>query len=171
MTLTGCSEVTLAPGQSCHLIHSFTPTAGGVATGASVFTLNGQQYSVQLRGTGESAATVSVLFLRPVGQTDFSAIAGSTVPIKFALVQQDGTRLSDDDAVALATACGVTVTFSGAAGVRCATYDAKEDHFHVNLRLDRSLAPGAWNVVVSVVSGGATVGTGSTGIRVRSPGS
>ncbi|MBF9034056.1 choice-of-anchor D domain-containing protein [Rhodobacterales bacterium HKCCE2091] len=47
-----CAGVTLAPGGSCQFFYAFAPTANGLVTDSSNFTVNGTPYMISLGGTG-----------------------------------------------------------------------------------------------------------------------
>jgi hypothetical protein len=47
-----CQGTTLAPGESCQMFFTFSPSTAGTATATSAGTWNGQPYSIELRGTG-----------------------------------------------------------------------------------------------------------------------
>ena len=69
-----CQGVTLAPGASCQMSYTFTPTSGGSPTATSSGTWNGQSYTIELHGTGVG----SQLLLTPTS-LDFGEVAvGST---------------------------------------------------------------------------------------------
>ncbi len=57
--------------------------------------------------------------------------AGQTVPVKIAVGDQAGTRISDSEAAALAAACRITFTAAGAQTktAECLKYDAKTHQF------------------------------------------
>ena len=58
-----CASATLGPGDTCNFLYGFSPTAGGLATATSSFTLNGAPFSVELVGfgSGEGPLTSSVV--------------------------------------------------------------------------------------------------------------
>jgi len=66
-----CQGKTLNPGDSCHMLFTFSPTAAGPATATSSGTWNGQPFSIALKGTGTTPAaqfriTSSALDFGPV---------------------------------------------------------------------------------------------------------
>ena len=77
---------------------------------------------------------------------------GQTVPVKLALADAGGTRLADADAAALASACRVTYTGSGAqtTGPTCLRYDAARDQFVGSWKLGkRGTGPTSLTATVS----------------------
>ncbi len=62
-----CANATLGPGDSCHVLYGFSPTAGGLATATSTFALNGQPFSIELVGfgSGDEGPVTSSVVLSP----------------------------------------------------------------------------------------------------------
>jgi tryptophan synthase beta subunit len=54
-----CEDVTLAPGASCQITYFFTPAATGAATATSSGTLNGQNFTIKVSGTGTDQFLIS----------------------------------------------------------------------------------------------------------------
>jgi hypothetical protein len=52
-----CVGATLAPGASCQFTYFFTPSATGKASATSSGKVNGQSFSIALRGTGTASET------------------------------------------------------------------------------------------------------------------
>jgi hypothetical protein len=86
--------------------------------------------------------------------------AGQTVPIKFALAYGDSTRIGDAEAAALARACRVTFSASGAQtkAASCAEYDAKKNQFVYSWKLSKT-GTGVATIAVTVSYGGTTTST------------
>ena len=66
-----CQGNTLNPGDSCHMLFTFSPTAAGPATATSSGTWNGQPFSITLKGNGTTPTalfriTSSALAFGPV---------------------------------------------------------------------------------------------------------
>ena len=93
-----------------------------------------------------------------------SVKAGQMVVVKFAVGGSSGAPITDDLAQTLASSCAVRATVADAAD--CATYDPIADAFLAQLRTSRTVAPGAYNVVVNVTVGGTLVATGSRSIQI-----
>jgi hypothetical protein len=105
-------------------------------------------------------------FFAPLGRDEFRA--GSSVPVKFALADASGARISDAVASALAASCVVRITFTGGApSPDCASYDPVNDQFYLNLHIARSLAPGTYTVGAVVTIGGSVVASATVDIMVR----
>jgi hypothetical protein len=141
-----CSPATVSctgsptPPDSSFGVHTFTVTAG---TGAGATTLS-VTYAVRAKFVG---------VLQPVddgpGQTASIFKKGSTVPVKFQLVDATGRPLPDATASAVAANCGATIglTLAGATSApvdeaalsnaadsgTCFRYDAAADQFIFNL--------------------------------------
>ena len=138
----GCDPVdTSTPGAhsvSC----SATDNAGNTAT-ASL------SYTIEYRILG---------FFSPVPSSKWRVL--QTVPVKVALANGAGVRISDAEAAALAAACQVKFEASGAQskGPECMKYDAVMDQFVYNWRLGRN-GVGAALIVVRISYPGTTVTT------------
>lgn len=88
---------------------------------------------------------------------------GQSVPIKIALSNAAGTRLSDTGAVQLASACRVKFSASGAQSLasQCMTYDASNDQFKYTWKLAKS-GKGAATIRVTITYPGTAVVTQKT---------
>jgi hypothetical protein len=86
--------------------------------------------------------------------------AGTTVPIKIALADAGGTRISDTQAAALASACRVKFSASGAQTktAQCMKYDAKNHQFVFSWMLAKT-GTGAETITVTVSYPGTTTTT------------
>ncbi len=86
--------------------------------------------------------------------------AGQTVPIKVALGNAAGVRISDAAAAALATACQVTFTATGVqpVSVQCLKYDSASDQFQFNWKLKKSPL-GTATIAVTVSYPGSSIKT------------
>ena len=86
--------------------------------------------------------TVKYRFLgfdSPIPQSSYKA--GSTIPVKFALANNAGTKISDSAAQALAAGCFVKVRLDGAASPTvCATYDTKSKTFQADFKVAKGLS-------------------------------
>jgi hypothetical protein len=128
----GCGAVdTSTPG-----VHTVTCNATDNAGNSGGATLT---YVVQYRILG---------FFSPVPRSKWKA--GQTVPVKVALADLAGTRISDSAAAALAAACRVRFSVSGAQtlAAQCMKYDAGADQFVYTWKLAKN------------GTGQATIGTG-----------
>ena len=103
-----CQGNTLAPGESCHYYYSLTPNAGGEVTGTSVGTINGQQYSIALRGRG-----IPPRFRFEPAGIDFGEV-------------QVGTK-SAGRVVTVTNIGPAPVVFSGAGGAPGSPFHAEQD--------------------------------------------
>ena len=97
-------------------------------------------------------------FFSPVPGSKWKA--GQTVPIKVALGDGAGTRISDSEGAALAFACRVTFTATGVQpkAAQCLKYDALTDQFIYNWKLAKS-PTGSATIVVAISYPGSTVTT------------
>jgi len=86
-------------------------------------------------------------------------VAGRTVPIKIALADEDGNRISDAEAMQLAAGCQVTFSVTGAQTKHdaCTKYDPVNDQFVFTWKLSKRPL-GAATISVTI----AYVGTSST---------
>ncbi|HEY6826139.1 MAG TPA: hypothetical protein VI259_04720, partial [Gemmatimonadaceae bacterium] len=87
-------------------------------------------------------------------------LAGQTVPIKIALGDASGRRISDQTGVLLAGQCAVTFSVSGAqaSSAQCMKYDSINDQFAYSWKLAK--APlGVATITVSVAYAGTTTTT------------
>jgi hypothetical protein len=89
-------------------------------------------------------------FLSPIPQSTFKA--SSTIPVKFMLANDAGTKISDAAAQDLvASPCKVKVFFSGGTPANnCATYNATTDTFQFVLKTSKSLSSGTYTISVEV---------------------
>ncbi len=90
-------------------------------------------------------------------------MVGQTVPVKVALGDLAGTRISDAEGAALATACRVKFSASGAQtkAPQCVKYDSDKDQFVYNWKLAKS-GTGDATIMVSVSYPGTTSTTQKT---------
>lgn len=130
---SGCDPVdTSTPG-----VHTLTCTATDNAGNTSSTTV---PYLVEYAILG---------FFEPVPGSMWRA--GQTVPIKIALGDAGGTRISDADALALAASCSVTFSVEGVQSKRpqCMKYDSVNDQFVYPWKLGKRPL-GAVTIVVTV---------------------
>jgi hypothetical protein len=143
---------------------SFTGTERFVSTSASdtpnVSSVGNK--SVSLTGTDNAGNSKTVScpylvkyrfggFLSPIPRSSYTA--GATIPVKFTLANDAGTRISNAAARALvaSTPCKVKVLFSGGTPTKtCATYNATTDTFQFDLKTSKSLAAGQYTISVEV---------------------
>ena len=81
-----CQGTTLAPGASCQMVFTFSPTAAGPATGTSNFTWNGKPFSIGLRGTGRDPQ----LLVTPSAFDFGEVLVGTTSPTQHAVITNVG---------------------------------------------------------------------------------
>ena len=88
---------------------------------------------------------------------------GSTVPVKVALGNASGTRISDAEGAALAAACRVRFSATGAQPKTedCMKYDSAADQFVYVWKLAKT-GTGAGTIIVSVSYPGSTLITQRT---------
>ena len=163
-----CQGNTLAPGASCQIFYTFSPTDAGPATASSIGAVNGQPFNIALSGTGIRTVYQVLAFDPPLGVKPFY-VAGETAPARFAVADGDGTRLVDAEAAALAADCLVRVRFSGTPSPICASYDAEADRFSALVRVPLDAAPGTHTITAEVVQGPDVFGS-SIDIVVRARG-
>jgi hypothetical protein len=138
---------------SCDAVDTSTPGAQSVqctATDNAGNTANATlNYVVEYRILG---------FFSPVPQSSWRL--RTTVPIKVALGDGSGTRISDSEAAALADACRVTFSVSGAQtqAADCMKYDPEMDQFVFTWKLGRT-GTGAATIDVAVSYPGTTTAT------------
>jgi hypothetical protein len=94
-------------------------------------------------------------FFSPAPQSRWKV--GQTVPIKLALGNAAGVRITDAEGIALGRSCRLTFSASGAqsTGPTCLKYDAAKDQFIVNWRLAKT-GTGPTTISVSVSYPGST---------------
>jgi hypothetical protein len=158
------SGATIAVNSSCTVTVNVTGTTAGVKnnTSGNVSSTNG--------GTGNTAsASVTVGykvlgFFSPLPKSSYNA--GATIPVKFALGDVNGTRISDAEAQAIASDCRAKVRLdSGAPG--CASYNATTDTFQFNLNTSKNLSKGTHTITVDVFVGANLVSTKSTTTKIK----
>jgi hypothetical protein len=138
----GCGTVdTSTPG-----VHTVTCTATDHAGNTGSATLT---YVVEYRILG---------FFSPVPSSKWKL--GQSVPVKVALANGAGVRISDSEAASLAQACRVTFQASGAQskGPDCMKYDASTDQFIYTWKLGKS-GIGSATIVVRISYPGTTTTT------------
>jgi len=158
------SGATLPAGGSCTFSANVTGTTAGVKnnTSGAVTSTEG--------GTGNTAsASVTVGynvlgFFSPLPKDSYKA--GATIPVKFALADATGTRISDAEAQAIASSCRAQVRLdSGAPG--CASYSAATDTFQFNLNTAKNTSKGTHTITLNVYVGGDVVSTKSTTMTIK----
>jgi hypothetical protein len=174
----GCTTTDELSGVDVSAVASVSGPPGGV--GLFTATCAGA-----VDGAGNPADTVSqsfvvgygfVGFFQPINDpalsTPSSFKRGSTVPVKFALVDAAGQRIPDAAAQALVDACRVTLSWGAAAlsggavtepessnpanSGNCFRYDPSADQFVFNLGT-KAFTVGGWRLTGRVETGGAIV--------------
>jgi hypothetical protein len=103
-------------------------------------------------------------FFSPLPKDTYKA--GATIPVKFALADAAGTRISDADAQAIASSCSAKVRLdSGTPG--CAIYDPTTDTFQFNLKTSKNLSKGTHTITLDVFVGANLVSTKSTTTTIK----
>ncbi|HET6168099.1 MAG TPA: PxKF domain-containing protein, partial [Marmoricola sp.] len=127
-------------------VHSVLCTATDYAGNTATKSL---QYVVQYRILG---------FYSPIPGSKW--LAGQTVPVKIALGDANGVRISDAEAAALAGGCRVTFSVTGAQSqsAQCLRYDAANDQFVFNWKVGKQPL-GLATLTVAVSYPGSTMTT------------
>jgi len=138
---------------SCGSIDSTTPGVHTVTCSASDYAGNTRTasltYVVEYRILG---------FFEPAPLSKWKV--GQTVPVKVALGDLGGTRIADAEGAALAAACRVTFTATGAQTktAQCLKYDPLMDQFIYAWKLDKN-GTGTETIRVSISYPGSSVVT------------
>jgi len=157
---TGKLTYTLAPGAiGTATVSVMAQDDGGTANGG-VDTSAAKTFKITLKYNFSG-------FLSPIPLSSYKV--GSTIPVKFALANASGTKISDAAAQDLARQCKVKVLFSGGTPANnCATYNAKTDTFQFNLKISKSLAPGNYTISVEISApDGSMVNKESVEVNIR----
>jgi WD40 repeat protein len=148
-----------------------TDATSGVATQScgAIDTSSAGDHTAQCTATDNAGNTVSTTlhylveyrilgFFSPVPNSKWKL--GQTVPVKVALANGDGTRISDTEAAELARTCRVAFSAAGAQtkSADCMKYDATAHQFVYNWKLGKS-GTGAETITVSVSYSGTTTKT------------
>ena len=123
-------------------------------------------------------------FQQPINVTGAMSIfkKGSTIPVKFRLLERDGTPIADSTASALAAGCGAVLSHqklssalpsgsteesvSSPADVGgCFRYDPADDQFHYNLKTKPLAAPSTYQLTVSFPTGFTASQSVKVGLR------
>jgi hypothetical protein len=164
-----CQGNTLAPGASCEMLFSFSPTGPGPASGTSNGAWNGVPFSISLSGTGVSPY-VLVGFAPPLDDGR-PITAGSRVPVRFALLDGTGEPVAPSEAEEFAATCSVVVTFTGdAAKTYCARYDAEAGQFVAVVAIPRNLVAGVYELTAELRDGTLVLARLTSEIAVQRPG-
>jgi hypothetical protein len=161
-----CHGTTLAPGATCTMTYTFAPTAVGAFTGTSSGSWNGVPFQIALVGNAiPSFEFDHVSFLPPIGKRS-KVKAGSALPVKFVLRNEDGETIPDSDGRTLADACRVRVRFEGTSGAgACAGHDGQGRFSHV-LKTSKSMSPGTHDLIIEYVENGMVFPIGSVEIVI-----
>ncbi len=163
MTL-GQTGVTAAP-------HASDATSGVASSSCgAIDTTTAGKHTVQCTATDNAGNTASASidyvvgyrilgFFSPVPGSKWSA--GQTVPIKVALANAAGTRISDAAAAQLAAGCAVTFSVTGVQSKtpQCLKYDVAGHQFIYPWKIEKRPA-GPATITVSISYAGTTVTTG-----------
>jgi len=118
----------------------------------------------------------------PAGTSPSVFKQGSTIPVKFALLDSAGRRVADSVGQAIANACQAKLTWAKANGAsgsvsepvssnpandgNCFRYDAPEHQFIFNLGT-KNMTTGGWQLTATVTAGGTPVATHSVVVTLR----
>jgi len=139
--VTGCGSIDTSTAGDHTVTCSATDNAGNTATRLI-------HYTVEYQILG---------FFPPVPGSKFKT--GQTVPVKIALADANGTRISDADGTALASACRVRVSVTPNILVpQCMTYDPVGDQFQFNWKVSGA-GPAMLNAIVGYPSTNVTTQT------------
>jgi hypothetical protein len=82
-----CQGLTLAPGESCQMFFTFSPTGTGPSTATSSGTWNGQPFAIELQGTGVEPK----LLITPTALQFGEVPVGTTSPQQIVNITNTGT--------------------------------------------------------------------------------
>jgi hypothetical protein len=168
-TSFSCSEVSGGPGiSSCSDSNGGSGTSGTLDTA----TVGPHSYTVTATsGDGQTGtATIHYVveykvlgFFSPAASSKWKL--GQTVPVKVALGDVNGVRISDIEAAALAAACRVKLSASGVQPLpsQCMKYDVSSHQFSFNWSLPKTGTTGADTVTVTVTYPDTTTTTIKSG--------
>ena len=108
-------------------------------------------------------------FQSPIPQSSYKR--GSTIPVKFALANAAGAKLSDAAAQALISpVCLVKITLDDVEQPGCASYNAAIDIFQYDLKSSKTLSAGNHSLAikVSAPNGSGIVNTNAVTIVIKS---
>jgi hypothetical protein len=166
-----CQGNTVAAGASCQMTFRFATTSSGPQTGTASGAWNDVPFSIALTGRGigedQGGGTIDgrVEFLPPLGKRP-RVKAGSTLTVRFRLLDEDGVRISRAEAQALDQSCALRITFSGGnADPGCTRYQNGRV-FRLQLKTSRALAPGTYTVGVQLASNGSSETVGAVEIVI-----
>lgn len=141
IAVTGCGSIDTSTAGDHTVTCSATDNAGNTATRLI-------HYTVEYQILG---------FFPPVPGSKFKT--GQTVPVKIALADANGTRISDADGTALASACRVRVSVTPNILVpQCMTYDPVGDQFQFDWKVSGA-GPAMLNAIVGYPSTNVTTQT------------
>ena len=175
------SRAPLRPRRSCparpgRLVTATVSDAGSrpvsTSVSASASTTTGGAHTVDLTGRDNAGNTVTASCPYVVGGYTFAGFAsplpkstikaGSTLPLKFQLLNASGQPIGDTEAQSLiAPSCKISITLSKPAGPvsGCPKYDPTSKQFQLNLKTTDAMK-GDNGVSLTVMVGGAIVATG-----------
>ncbi len=93
--------------------------------------------------------------------------SGSTIPVDFQLLAEDGSPISDREGEALATNCAVQVFLSGERSAGCPIYDPKDRVFHLKLKTSRGMAGSTYRIAVGLFEDGRLTESSSLDVKIR----
>jgi hypothetical protein len=90
---------------------------------------------------------------------------GATIPVKFALANNAGTRISNTEAQAISTSCRAKVQFASATP-GCAGYSATTQQFEFDIKTAKSTPAGSYAITLNVKATDNTTIVGNKTITV-----
>jgi hypothetical protein len=107
-------------------------------------------------------------FTSPIRRSSYKR--GAQIPVKFALANHAGVKLSDTAALALLSpTCRVKITLDGVEQGGCASYDTVSDTFKYDLKTSKGLAIGDHTIAIQVSApdGSGVVNTDSVIVTIK----
>jgi subtilisin-like proprotein convertase family protein len=104
-------------------------------------------------------------FFSPLPKSDWKA--GAAIPVKLALADTNGTRISDTQAQAIVANCDAKITFTaGTPPSNCFAYDTLTDTFQFNLNTPKTLT-GNHTITATITNAGSVVNTNWVQITIK----
>jgi hypothetical protein len=148
LAAASCNPATTSSAGSFTVTCTATDNAGNVANASA-------NYVVRYQFLG---------FLSPLPGASYRP--GATIRVKFRLADASGTPIADAAAQGLVTACRVKIGLDTAAG--CASYDARNDLFQLDVKVPKSASAGTHQIVMQVLASDNTVvNTATTAVVIR----
>jgi hypothetical protein len=165
--LSGAAHWTASDGES----GLATPASGSVpldTNSVGAKTANAPQASDNVGHTSNASCPYVVAynvlgFFSPVPKQSFNP--GATIPVKFALANNAGTRISNTEAQAITTNCRAKVQFASATP-GCAGYSTTTQQFEFDIKTAKSTPNGSYTITLNVKASDNTTTVGNKTITV-----